>query len=427
MKRMLVLLIFGLLVFGVAYGQESPVLWKKTVCENVRVQKTVESVYVDDGTLYAGCGYVDNIKGVLWYRENISAFSLNGTELWTQDVGFVRKIEKINSGILVGTDISRGPSDWFGTLGKVWLLSENGSIVTHNITFGSFFDFDSDGEFIYIGDGWWIGEGKANETWGRVYKWKVEDNKFDEEWFIELNGTIGRVRVGDVIYAGAGAPSGYTMKHYFGYIYGISKDGRLLWKIDTTWWVRDLEIWKGNAIVGTGFDNVAGKVYLVDKNGEVKWQKDLFYIEDIEVSNHTAYIGGVKGQEGKLVALDLTSGRIEWEVSFPYRVKVVKEYGDYLLVGTGKFSYKQEKNQTVVYSEGRLYVVSADNGKILESFDTGYVRSISIGKIVGIGTGSGEVYAFDPEKLIPRKNSICGVGFLMMLLLIGALLDRKGG
>ncbi|HDL60535.1 MAG TPA: dehydrogenase [candidate division WOR-3 bacterium] len=422
MRSMVVVIISGLIlsgfIFEIADAQGgSPILWKGKVCENIEFQKTTESVYMSGEKIYAGCGYVDSVKGVLWYKGNISAFSRNGTKLWTQEVGFVRKIADFNGKLVIGVDISRGLSNWFGTLGKIWLLSENGSILVGNITFGSFFDFDSDGEFLYIGDGWWVGEGKSNETWGRVYKWKMDSDNFVEEWFVELNGTIGRVRVGDIIYAGAGAPSGYVMKHYFGYVYGLSKDGKLLWRLNTTWWVRDLELWNGDALVGTGFENVAGKLYLIDSAGKIKWMKDLFYIEDIEVSNNVAYVGGIKGQEGRLAAIDLTTGNIMWEASFPYRVKVIKEYNGNLLVGIGKFSQKQEENRTVIYTEGKLYVISAENGKILADFDTGYVRSITAGQgIAVIGTGSGEVYVFNLQKVIPQKSSICGVGVFLLLM-----------
>ncbi|ASJ11153.1 hypothetical protein A3L12_07515 [Thermococcus sp. P6] len=431
MRRLMAVLILSLLLLPYARA-DSPVIWKKGVCTGTEFQKTVESVYLENNTAYAGCGYISYVTApklnttIIWYGGNISAFSLNGTELWERPVGFVRKLSSTGKTLVVGVDISRGPSNFFGTLGKVWLVSRNGSILAGNITYGSFFDFDIEGKALYVADGWWIGEGAKNETWGRVYRWDIDGDKIRQEWFVELNGTIGRVRVGDVIYAGAGAPSGYTMKYNFGYLYGISKDGKLLWKLDTRWWVRDMETWRGNVVVGTGFDNVAGELYLIDKNGNIKWKKDLFYVEDIEIVNDTGYIAGIEGTSGKLVAVDLNTGDTLWEVSLPYRGKVVKAYNEYLLVGTGKFEQKEEGNRTMVYSEGKVYLISREDGKILNELDTGYVRSISInGDMALLGTGSGEVYLLDLTEFLPSKQSICGPGILVLLGLIVLMLRRN--
>ncbi|NJE08863.1 dehydrogenase [Thermococcus sp. M39] len=399
-------------------GESNIILWKGQVCENVPYQKSIESVDIANSTIYVGCGYIENIKGVLWYRGNITAFSLEGQKLWSESVGFVRKIQKVQDGIIVGVDISRGPSDWFGTLGKIWLLQNNGSLVSGNITYGSFFDFQIVDNEIYISDGWWIGEGKANETWGRVYKWKVLGDKFVEEWYVELNGTIGRVRVGNgIIYAGSGAPSGYRMKYYFGDVYGISPEGKILWKVHTGWWIRDMEVWNDYVIVGTGFENVAGKLYLIDNKGNVVWSTDLYYVEDIEVENNVAYVAGIQGSEGKVTAIDLASKKKLWEVSFPYRAKVVKYYNNKLLIGTGKFDIKQENNQSVVYNVGSLYIVDSKTGNILEKIDTGYVRSIALsGNIAVIGTGGKDFYVIDLSKI--KEKSTLNQQALMVIVAV---------
>ncbi|WP_052696217.1 PQQ-binding-like beta-propeller repeat protein [Palaeococcus ferrophilus] len=408
MKKTVVIITFLLMASLLASGSQSPIIWE------VKVPGTVESVRLTPEGAYVGFGHIDNIKGVIWYRGNVSFYTLNGSEEWTQEVGFVRKLEPLDGRLIVGTDISRGPEDWFGALGKVWLLKENGSIMSGNITYGSFFDFDLK-DSLYVVDGWWIGEGRANETWGRLYRWEITGEGIKEDWFLELNGTLGRVRKGDrIVYVGSGAPSGYRMKYYFGNVYGVSEDGKLLWSVDTKWWVRDLELWRNRALVGTGFENVAGKLFLINSEGNVEWEGDSFYVEDIEINGDTAYIGGVEGDTGKLEALDLNSKEVLWEANFPYRVKVVKFHEGKLLVGTGAF--KQENGTT--YDMGLFYVVDPTNGKVLMELDTGYVRSLdALGDEVLVGTGRGRVYLINLDaKDRERAYVYIGVGIILVVL-----------
>ncbi|WP_457753490.1 outer membrane protein assembly factor BamB family protein [Thermococcus sp.] len=436
MRRQAIGVLIGIIVIFTLFlpaieSSDSMVLWKGAVCKGIVFQKSIESIAIEGDTIYVGCGYIENIKDILWYRGNITAFSINGTKLWTQDVGFVRKIAVTPYGIITGVDISRGLSYWFGTLGKVWLLQKNGSIATGNVTYGSFFDFQIVDDNLYISDGWWIGEGRANETWGRVYEWQISNEKFIQKWFVELNGTIGRVRVAKgIIYAGSGAPSGYKMKYYFGDVYGISPNGKVLWKRHLGWWVRDMEIWQNNVLVGTGFENIAGKIYLINPEGKILWSSDLYYVEDIEIHNNIAYISGIQGIEGKLTAIDLNSKKILWQVSFPYRAKVVEYYRGYLLVGTGKFEIENKNNQTMVYSIGELYVVDANNGKVITKINTGYVRSIAVhDDIAVVGTGSSEFYVLSLEKI--ESNNLLNqmikisVPIVLVIAVVFAIYLRK--
>ncbi|WP_052315945.1 PQQ-binding-like beta-propeller repeat protein [Thermococcus sp. PK] len=395
-------------------GNQSPVIWE------AKVPGIVESVKLTPKGAYVGFGYIDVISGVLWYRGNVSLYSLNGSEEWSQEVGFVRKLESFDDMLIVGTDISRGPSDWFGALGKVWLLQGNGSIVAGNITYGSFFDFDLK-DALYVVDGWWVGEGRANETWGRLYRWEIAEDGIKQDWFIELNGTLGRVRRGDgIIYAGSGAPSGYRIKYYFGNVYGVSEDGKLLWSVDTEWWVRDLELWRDKALVGTGFENVAGKLFLIDKEGKIEWKMDSFYIEDIEINGDTAYIGGIEGNTGKLEALDLNSQKVLWKAELPYRVKVVRFHEGKLLVGTGAF---REENGTI-YDMGFFYVINPSNGKVLMELDTGYVRSIdALSDKALIGTGRGKVYLISLE-MEEQERAYIYIGLGAILLVTAGIIGK---
>jgi hypothetical protein len=59
-------------------GNQSPVIWE------AKVPGIVESVKLTPKGAYVGFGYIDVISGVLWYRGNVSLYSLNGSEEWSR-------------------------------------------------------------------------------------------------------------------------------------------------------------------------------------------------------------------------------------------------------------------------------------------------------------------------------------------------------
>lgn len=89
------------------------------------------------------------------------------------------------------------------------------------------------------------------------------------------------------------------MKYYFGNVYGISPKGKILWKVHTGWWIRDMEVW--NDYVHRN----ESELYPIDSKGNVIWSTDLYHVEDIEVENNVAYVAGIQGSEGKITAIDL--------------------------------------------------------------------------------------------------------------------------
>ena len=236
------------------------------------------------------------------------------------------------------------------------------------------------------------------------------------------------MRVGDdVIYVGSGFPSGYKGPVQFGEVYGVSSDGNLLWKLDLGEWVRDMEIWGGNVIAGTGSGTYTGHLYYVSKNGEIIWNRTLFYVEDIEVGPNRVYVGGLGQDGGKIVAVNPSNGEIIWSKTFPWRVKVVRYSSGKLLVGAGKFETKEVNGSAVVYSVGALYILDPKTGDVLgEVPDTGYVRSIAVeSNIAVVGTASQKFYVVDVGKVGEKKNNICGPGMVVLLMLVALVGNVK--
>ena len=395
------------------------VLWKGTVCENVKYQKSIEAVALTDDSVYAACSYrqVLNSSGLVevYYLGTLSAFSSNGSRLWQNSSGYVVKLIPTDDGVLAGS---------FGALLK---FDKRGHVVSLYDVVNKLYDFVVSDGVAYVADGDFFLSNGTPYYRGHVYAVKLGEN-LTGVWNVTFDDMITRVRVGDgVIYASSGFPSGYAGSTQFGALYGISPQGKLLWNVTLGHWVRDLEIWRGKAILGTGWDNSRGRLYIVSPTGKVLLNESLFYTEDILVLNDTAYIGGFNGKNGTLVAVELPSGKTLWRREFPYRVKVLAYTDGVLLAGTGKFQSKTENRTTYIYSVGNLYAINPENGKTLGVLqDTGYVRSIAVrGNEAVVGTASSTFYVVDVDSMKGGKNSnsICGPG-LVVLLAIVALLRR---
>ncbi|AEH24926.1 outer membrane protein assembly factor BamB family protein [Pyrococcus yayanosii] len=414
MKRALALILL-LIPFAMA---QDVILWKGSPCEDVPYQKTIEAVAISNGTIYAGCSYKWVVNGTglisVYYLGVTAAYSTNGTMLWTNDSGFVMKLYPLPEGkILVGS------------IGGLVVFDENGRYVDRFLVEGKLYDFSVDGDEVYLVSGDVGMVGNRSYPYGFIYKVRLLPNGTIVKpalWSLNLSTMPDRVRVGDVIYVGSGFPSGYTSRHRFGELLGINPDGRLLWNVSLGEWVRDIDLWNGKAVVGTGFGR-EGKLLVVDGNGNVLLERELFFVEDVEVHKGMAYVGGAE-ENGKLAAVDLNTGRVVWERDFPYRVKVVKWYEGKLLVGTGKFETKEEDNRTVVYNIGELFVVDPRNGKILKELSLGYVRSIAIeSDTVVVGTGSGDFFVLDGREL--SSKGVCGPGLTVLLTLFALPLGKK--
>ncbi|AMM53672.1 outer membrane protein assembly factor BamB family protein [Pyrococcus kukulkanii] len=389
MKRVAVL-IFLLLFLPSVVG------WNGQLCSTVKYQKSIEAVAVENSTIYASCSYraVANSSGLIgiYYLGTTGAYSINGTKLWEVDSGFVVRLVPLKDGVLVGS------------LGGLLRLNKTGNYTGRFITKYKLYDFTVNGSYIYIASGDMF---TKNERKGMLYKLYLSN--LTQIWSLNFTDLLDRVRVGKVIYVGSGYPSGFAGKLKFGRLYGVSPEGKILWQVELGEWVRDLEVWKGYAVVGTGY-NETGRILLVDYNGNVLWNQTLFYVEDILVNGDTAYVGGYKS----VVAVDLKERRIKWELKLPYRVKTLAIYKGKLLAGSGEF---KTKNGTV-YSVGTLYVIDPKNGKILNEIPAGYVRSISPGNgFIVVGTGSNIFMVFKEDEVIPK--SICGSGLLLLLVLLG--------
>ncbi|NJE53937.1 PQQ-binding-like beta-propeller repeat protein [Thermococcus sp. 21S9] len=422
MKRSVPVILVALLAFlllGSVSASQSPVLWKGTVCDNVKYQKSIEAVAMTNDTVYVACSYKQVMKSTglveVYYLGTLSAFSTNGTKLWQNNSGYTVKLYPIDDGVLAGS---------FGALLKV---DTKGHIVSLYDVRNKLYDFVVSGNTVYIADGDFYYSNNTPYYLGHVYAVRLGEN-FTGLWNVTFNDMITRVRVGNgVIYASSGFPSGYVGSFQFGSLYGISPDGRLLWNVSFGHWVRDLETWKGDALLGTGWNNSKGRLYLVSPAGKVLFNESLFYTEDILVLNDTAYIGGYDGKNGTLIAIELPSGKTLWERKFPYRVKALAYTDGILLAGTGKFQSKTENGTTYVYSVGNLYAISPKDGKVLgELPNTGYVRSIAVkGNEAVIGTASSTFYVVDVDAMKgSQKSSICGPGFIVLLAVFALLLRR---
>ncbi|AFK22101.1 PQQ-binding-like beta-propeller repeat protein [Pyrococcus sp. ST04] len=376
----------------------TPVLaWKGTLCENVKYQKSIEAVAIENSTIYASCSYrmLANSSGMIavYYLGTTGAFSANGTRLWEIDSGFVTKLSTWKDYLLMGS------------MGGLLKVNSSGNYTGRFLTKYKLYDFVIDGNYAYLASG----DVFINYSRGEVAK--VNLNTMEKVWSVNLTEMADRVRVGDIVYVGTGYPSGFAGKLRFGSLYGISKNGKILWKVNLEEWVRDLEVWNGMAVVGTGYNNT-GHLYVIDADGNVKLNVTLFYVEDITIDGEKAYVAGYK----KVAAVDLKSGKVLWEVPLPYRAKVIKEFNGKLLVGTGEFKTKNE----TVYSVGTLYVLNKENGKIVNEIPTGYVRSLAVGDgEVVIGTGSNELLVLTKEEIVPR--STCGLGVMLLLTLLALI------
>ena len=421
MKRSVPVILVALLAFLLleSVSASDPVLWKGTVCDNVKYQKSIEAVALTEDAIYAACSYrqVMNSTGLVqvYYLGVLSAFSTNGTKLWENVSGYTVKLSPTRDGVIAGS---------FGALLK---FDENGRIVSLYDVVNKLYDFVVSDGVVYVADGDFFLYNGSRSYKGHVYAVKLGGN-LTGIWNITFDDMITRVRTGNgIIYASSGFPSGYVGSFQFGSLYGISPEGKLLWNISLGHWVRDMEVWKGNAVLGTGWNNSKGRLYVVSSTGKVLLNESLFYTEDIVVINDTAYIGGYDGRNGTLVAVEMSSGKTLWERKFPYRVKTLAYTDGVLLVGTGRFQSRTENGTTYIYSVGNLYAINPEDGKTLgELPNTGYVRDIAVwGSEAVIGTASSTFYVIDVSAMKgSQKSSICGPGF-MVLLAVAVILWRK--
>lgn len=417
-----VLMILALTLIGNVTA-DSPILWKGTVCEDVKYQKSIEAVAINDGRIYAGCSYrqLINSSGMIsvYYLGRLAVYSLNGTLLWQNDSGYVIGIYPLFRGVIVGT------------IGGFVTFDENGKFLSRNLTINKLHDFQVDGKTIYVVDGGFFLD---NGTTGHLYKGIVNGSVL-LICIANFTSLLGRVRVGHgIIYVGAGFPSGYVGPGQFGYVYGVLPNGTLSWTVETGQWVRDMELFENDVIAGTGKGTSEGYLYRIDPSGNVVWKRRLFYTEDIEIAGGRVYVGGMGNGNGALVAIDPETGKVLWNQTFPFRVKVVKYANGTLLVGVGKFESRQENGTAVIYTHGSLYALDAKTGKILGAINNiGYVRSIAVeGNVAVVGTASSYFYVVDVGKLAGKKSwgirgsawGICGLAALVGLAIM-VLLRRR--
>ncbi|WP_054840165.1 PQQ-binding-like beta-propeller repeat protein [Thermococcus sp. JCM 11816] len=329
----------------------------------------------------------------MYYLGTLYAYSLNGSKLWENASGYVVKLHPIDGGVLAGS------------MGGLILFDNSSRILSVANTMGKLYDFTvKDGVIYAAGGDYFISGPNSSVTYrGSLYAVNLGKN-LTFIWNVSVDDMLSRVRVGrGVIYASSGFPSGYSFSHQFGSLYAFSLDGRPpLWNITLGHWVRDMEVWNGSALLGTGFDNSrGGEIYLVSPNGEVLMKGgSAFYVEDIlVVGGDTAYVsGGYNGQNGSVISLRLPSGQVIWEQELPYRAKVMAYSDGLLLVGVGKFEQKTENGTTYIYSVGSLYALDPESGEVVGSVpNTGYVRSIAVlgGDRAVVGTASSEFYVID--------------------------------
>ncbi|BAD84224.1 hypothetical membrane protein, conserved [Thermococcus kodakarensis KOD1] len=414
------LLIIAMLTLPAVSSSENPVLWKGSVCSDVQYQKSIEAVAIANTTVYAACSYrqVANSSGLIgvYYLGTLYAYSLNGSKLWENASGYVVKLHPIDGGVLAGS------------LGGLILFDNSSRILSVANTMGKLYDFTvKDGVIYAAGGDYFISGPNSSVTYrGSLYAVNLGKN-LTFIWNVSVDDMLSRVRVGKgVIYASSGFPSGYSFSHQFGSLYAFSLDGRPLWNITLGHWVRDMEVWNGSALLGTGFDNSRGEIYLVSPNGEVLMKGSAFYVEDILVVGDTAYVSGYNGQNGSVMSLKLPSGQVIWEQELPYRAKVMAYSDGLLLVGVGKFEQKTENGTTYIYSVGSLYALDPESGEVVGSVsNTGYVRSIAVlGDRAVVGTASSEFYVIDVSAL-KGKNGTCGpAGIVLLAVLFGLLIKR---
>ncbi|ASJ17622.1 dehydrogenase [Thermococcus chitonophagus] len=382
----------------------SPVLgWNGELCSNIKYQKSIEAVAISNSTIYASCSYREIARSPggligIYYLGTTAAYSLNGSELWEVNSGFVVKLVPTDDGVLVGS------------MGGLIRLNRTGNYTGRFIPRYKLYDFTLNGNYVYVVSGEVF---SSKERKGALYKLYL--GNLSPMWSLNFQDTLDRVRVGKVIYVGSGYPSGFAGNFRFGSVYGVSPTGKILWEVKLGEWVRDMEIWRGYALVGTGY-NGTGHILLIDDKGDILWNQTLFYVEDILVEGDTAYIGGYK----KLAAVDLKDRKVLWELKMPYRVKVLALYKGKLLAGTGEFKVEN----STVYSIGTLYVIDPRNGKVLNKISTGYVRSLAVGNgLIVVGTGSNIFMVLKESEVLPR--SICGPGLLLLLIVLGKKLKKR--
>ncbi|AMQ19506.1 hypothetical protein A0127_03710 [Thermococcus peptonophilus] len=421
MKGISVLLLaLAVLFLPAVSSSENPVLWKGSVCSDIQYQKSIEAVAITNTTVYAACSYrqITNSSGVIgvYYLGTLYAYSLTGSKLWENASGYVVKLYPIDGDVLAGS------------LGGLILFDNSGRILSVADTMGKLYDFMVRDGVVYAADGDYFisGPNSSVEYKGHLYAIRLGKN-LTFMWNVSIGDMLSRVRVGNgVIYASSGFPSGYSFSHQFGSLYAFSLDGKPLWNITIGHWVRDVEVWDGNALLGTGFDNSKGEIYLVSPNGKVLMNMSTFYVEDILVAGNTAYVSGYDGQNGTVMSIKLPSGKVLWEQRLPYRAKAMAYSNGLLLVGVGKFEQKIQNGTTYIYSVGSLYALDPESGKVVGSVpNTGYVRSIAVlGDRAVVGTASSEFYLIDINA-IREKKATCGPGMVVLLVVLLGFLIRR--
>lgn len=424
MRRVIAMLtlmsILMVIFFPLGYSSNNPVIWKDSVCRDVPYQKSIEAVALTNSALYVACSYrqVANSSGLIgvYYLGTLYVYSLNGSKLWENASGYVVKLHPVDGGVLAGS------------LGGVILFDSSGRILSVANTMGKLYDFTvKDGVIYAAGGDYFISGPNSSVTYeGSLYAINLGKN-LTFIWNASADDMLSRVRVGKgVIYASSGFPSGYSFSHQFGSLYAFSLDGKPLWNITLRHWVRDMEVWNGSALLGTGFDDSRGKIYLVSPNGEVLVNMSAFYVEDILVVGDTAYVSGYNGQNGSVMSLRLPSGQVIWEQELPYRAKVMAYSDGLLLVGVGKFEQKTENGTAYIYSVGSLYALDPESGEVVGSVpNTGYVRSIAVlGDRAVVGTASSEFYVIDISALKGKKRTCGPAGIVLLAVLFGLLIKR---
>ncbi|WP_297417116.1 PQQ-binding-like beta-propeller repeat protein [Thermococcus sp.] len=427
MKRgvsVILMTLLALSVLGTVLAAKNPVLWKGSVCSNVKYQKSIEAVAISNGRVYVGCSYreVANASGMIeiYYQGRLAAYSSNGTRLWQNDSGYVVKLYPLRDGkILVGS------------FGGFITFGRNGRFLSRNLTINKLYDFQVVGGKVYAVDGGVFIQNNSIHYIGHLYAGRiVNDSVILGRPITNFTSMTSRVRVGKgIIYVGAGFPSGYVGPSQFGYIYGVLPNGTIKWSINTGSWVRDMELLNGDLIAGTGYGKSNGWLYRVSPSGKILWKKVLFYTEDIDVAEGKIFVGGMGDEGGVLAAVDPQTGKVLWEKDFPYRVKVVRYADGKLLVGVGKFQSVNQNGSSIVYSVGSLYAVSPSDGKVLgELPNIGYVRSIAVeGNTAVVGTASSNFYVVDVKALAGEsgEKGICGPAFVVVLALLPLLWKRR--
>lgn len=297
---------------------DGKVIWKKKICNSPGYVGISSSPIVINNTVYIGGYESDNRTSYL------HAININGSEIW---------------------NVSLKSSVYYGSLSYY-----NGTVYVP-LT------------------------GKYNSSDGKWYPdygiMAVKDGKI--AWLLKTNNSV------------KSTPLIYNNSIYFtstnGYLYRLSMDGKIIWKIKIGYSTSSPNAWNGIIFVGTGNFNGRGKIYAISEDSKIIWERNVSggVQSGITITPPIIYFS-INSENGGVACYNFEGEKL-WNFSEQYVLSTPSIISKFLLFGDDSgivHALKDSSPPVILFYGGNFYSYNDIVNISINAMDNIGVRSLKV-------------------------------------------------